>query len=61
MPKAALSYFGHVLGAGGIEDYVMLGKMVGASKRGRPRQRWLNTQGVFVWSHHQQHETRRQR
>ena len=41
--KAALSYFGHVVRAGGIEDDVMLGRMNGARKRGRPRQRWLDT------------------
>ena len=29
--------------AGGMEDDVMLGKMNGARKRGRPRQRWLDT------------------
>ena len=61
VPKAALSYFWHVVRAGGMEDDVMLGKMIGASKRGRPRQRWLDTQGVFVRSHHRQRETRRQR
>ena len=36
---AALSYFGHVVRAGGMEDDVMLGRMNGARKRGRPRQR----------------------
>ena len=41
--KAALSYFGHVVRAGGMEDDVMLGRMDGARKRGRPRQRWLDT------------------
>ena len=41
--KAALSYFGHVVRAGGMEDDVMLGRMNGARKRGRPRQRWLDT------------------
>ena len=40
--KAALSYFGHVVRAGGMEDDVMLGRMNGARKRGRPRQRWLD-------------------
>ena len=43
MPKAALSYFGHVVRAGGMEDDVMLGRMNGARRRGRPRQRWLDT------------------
>ena len=41
--KAALSYFGHVVIAGGMEDDMMLGRMNGARKRGRPRQRWLDT------------------
>ena len=41
--KAALSYFGHVVRAGGMEDDMMLGRMNGARKRGRPRQRWLDT------------------
>ena len=43
MTKAALSYFGHVVRAGGMEDDVMLGRMNGARNRGRPRQRWLDT------------------
>ena len=42
--KAALSYFGHVVRAGGMEYDVMLGRMNGARKRGRPRQRWLDVQ-----------------
>ena len=37
--KAALSYFGHVVRAGGMEDDVMLGRMNGARKSGRLRQR----------------------
>ena len=42
--KAALSYFGHVVRAGGMEDdMTRLGRMNGARKRGRPRQRWLDT------------------
>ena len=40
VPKAALSYFGHVVRAGGMEDGV---RMNGARRRGRPRQRWLDT------------------
>ena len=43
MTKAALSYFGHVVRAEGMEDDVMLGRMNGARKRGRPRRRWLDT------------------
>ena len=42
LPKSALSYFGHVVRAGGMEDDVMLGRMNGM-RRGRPRQRWLDT------------------
>ena len=34
---------GHVVRAGGMEDDVMLGRMNGSRKRGRPRQRWLDT------------------
>ena len=41
--KAALSYFGHVVRAGGMGDDMMLGIMNGARQRGRPRQRWLYT------------------
>ena len=41
--KAALSYFGHVVRAGGMEDDVMFGRMNGARKRGRPRHRWMDT------------------
>ena len=40
---AALSYFGHVVREGGMEDDVMLGRMNGARRRGRPIQRWLDT------------------
>ena len=43
VPKAALSYFGHVVRAGGMEDDVMLGRMNGVRRRGRPRQTWLDT------------------
>ena len=37
------SHFGHVVRAGGMEDDVMLGRMDGARRRGRPTQRWLDT------------------
>ena len=43
MPKAALSYLGHAMRAGGMEDDVMLGRMNGPRKRGRPRQIWVDT------------------
>ena len=46
--KAALSYFGHVVRAGGMEDDVMLGRMNGARKRGRPRQIWVDTLKGFA-------------
>ena len=36
-------HFGHVVRAGGMEDDVMLGRMNGTRKRGRPRQRWVDT------------------
>ena len=39
MPKAALSYFGHVVRAGVMEDDVMLVRMNGTRRRGR----WLDT------------------
>ena len=41
--KGAKGYFGHVVRAGGMEDDVMLGRMNGARRRGRPRQVWLDT------------------
>ena len=43
LTKAALSYFGHVASAGGMEEDVMLGRMNGARRRGRPGQIWLDT------------------
>ena len=49
VPKAALSYFGHVVRAGGMEDDVMLGRMNGARRRGRPKQRWLDTL-MWYWN-----------
>ena len=42
--------FGHVVRSGGMEDDVMLGRMNGARKRGRPRHKTTiagHTQGVF--------------
>ena len=61
VPMAALSYFGHVVRAGGMEDDVMLGRMNGARRRGRPRKMAGHTRGILERSHHQQHETIRQR
>ena len=44
-----LSYFGHVVRAGGAEDDVMLGRMNGARRRGRPGKNWLDTLNGY-WS-----------
>ena len=41
--KAALSNFRHVVRAGGMENDMMLGRMNRARKRGRSRQRWVDT------------------
>ena len=38
--KAALSYVGHVVRAGGMEDDVMLGRMSGTRRKGRLRHSW---------------------
>ena len=46
--KAALSYIGHVVRAGGMKDDVMLGRMKGVRKRGRPIQRWLDTLKAYA-------------
>ena len=35
--KASLCYFGHIIRAGGMEYEVMVGRMRGYSRRGRPR------------------------
>ena len=45
--KTALSYFGNMVRAGGIEDDVMLGRMNVARKIGRPRQDgWTHSMGI---------------
>ena len=56
--KAALSYFGHVVRAGGMEDDVMLGRMNGSSEKEKKTETEMagHTEGVFERSHHQQHE-----
>ena len=59
VPTAALICFGHVVRAGGMEDDVMLGRMNGARKA--KTKMVGHTQWVFERSHHQQHETRRER
>ena len=41
--KTALSYFGHVARSEGMEKVVMLGKVDGNRRRGRPRTRWLDS------------------
>ena len=41
--QAALSYFGHVARSEGMEKMVMLGKVGGNRRRGRPRTRWLDS------------------
>ncbi len=45
VPKAALSYFGHVVRAGVMEDDARRDarRMNGERRRGRPRQRWMDT------------------
>ena len=40
--KQALSYFGHVMRADGMEKDVMLGKVEGSRRRGKPRMRWMD-------------------
>ena len=50
-PKAALSYFGHVVRAGGMEDDVMLGRMNGARRRGRPRREGEADLDKDGWTH----------
>ena len=47
MTKAALSYFGHAVGAGGMEDDVMLGRMNGV-RRGEDQYKdgWTHSRGI---------------
>ena len=43
MLKLKLQYFGHLMRrAGSLEKTLMLGRIGGRRKRGRPRMRWLN-------------------
>ena len=45
--KGAKGYFGHVVRAGGMEDDVMLGRINGATRRGRPRKDgWTHSRGI---------------
>ena len=39
--KQRLGYFGHIIRARGMEQDIMLGKVQGKRRRGRPRTRWL--------------------
>ena len=41
--KGCITLHYYVVRAGGMEDHMMLGRMNGARKRGRLRQRWLDT------------------
>ena len=41
--KQALTFFGNIMRASGIEKDVMLGKVEGTRRRGRQRTRWLNS------------------
>ena len=40
--KQKLSYFGHIMRADGLEKNVMLGKVEGSRRRGRPRTCWMD-------------------
>ena len=43
MVKLKLQYFGHLMGrADSLEKTLMLGKIEGRRRRGRPRRRWLD-------------------
>ena len=43
MLKLKLQYFGHLMGrANSFEKILMLGKIEGRRRRGRPRMRWLD-------------------
>ena len=43
MLKLKLQYFGHLMGrADSFEKTVMLGKIEGRKRRGRPRMRWFD-------------------
>ena len=44
MTKAALSYFGHVVRAGGMEDDVMLGRM--ERERDEDKDGWTHSRGM---------------
>ena len=47
VPKAALSYFGHVVRAGWMEDDVMLGRMNGArGEQDQEKDDWTHSWGT---------------
>ena len=46
--KLALSYFGHVVRADSMELQLMLGKMDGQRRRGRPHITWLNNVHNYI-------------
>ena len=41
--KLKLQYFGHLRRADSLEKTLMLGKVEGRRRRGRPRMRWLDS------------------
>ena len=48
MLKLKLQYFGHLVGRlNSFEKTLMLGKIEGGRRRGRPRMRWLD--GITDW------------
>ena len=44
MIRPKLSYFGHIMGRhDSLEKMIMLGKVGGGRRRGRPTARWINS------------------
>ena len=60
VPKAALSYFGHVVRAGGMEEDARENEWSEKERKIKTKMDG-HTHGVLERSHHQQHETIRQR
>ena len=60
MIKAALSYFGHMVRAGGMEDDARKNEWNEKEMKTKTKTAG-HTQEVFERSHHQQHDTRCQR
>ena len=46
LPKAALSYFGHVVRAGGMEDDVMIGRMKREGEEDLDKDGWTHSWGI---------------